>query len=83
MFVIGFLRQVSQLLSVHGLWTCENAKMMAYAGMKVCQEESFKVQFVLHVRFVASSEVCLSESTVVGLGRFVHPCLVSREATKP
>ncbi len=71
MFAIGFLHQVSQLLSVHGLWTCKNAKIVAYAGVKVLQEESFKVQFVLHVRFVASSEVCLSESTVVGLRRFV------------
>ncbi len=45
--------------------------MVAYAGMKVSQEESFEVQFVLHVRFVASSEVCSSESAVVGLRRFV------------
>ncbi len=42
-----------------------------YAGMKVPQQESFKVQFVLHVRFFASSEVFLSESTEVGLRRFV------------
>ncbi len=71
MFAVGFLHQVSQLLSVHCPWTCENAKMVAYAGMKVPQEESFKVQFILHVRFVASSKVCSSELTVVGLRRFV------------
>ncbi len=71
MFAVGFLRQVSQLPSVHGLWTCENAKMVAYAGMKVPQEESFKAQFILHVSFVAISEVCSFESTVVGLRRFV------------
>ncbi len=29
--------------------------MVAYAGMKVPQKDSFKVQFILHVRFVASS----------------------------
>ncbi len=34
--------------------------MVAYAGMKVPQEESFKVQFILHVRFIASSKVCSS-----------------------
>ncbi len=45
--------------------------MVAYAGMKLPQEESFKVQFILHVRFVASSKVCLSESTIVGLRRFM------------
>ncbi len=50
MFAVGFLHQVSQVLSVHCLWTCENAKMVAYARMKVPQEESFKVQFILHVR---------------------------------
>ncbi len=42
--------------------------MVAYARMKVPQEQ---VQFILHVRFVASSEVYSSESTVVGLKRFV------------
>ncbi len=42
-----------------------------YAGMKVPQKESFKVQIILHVRFVTSSEECSSESTVVGLRRFV------------
>ncbi len=52
-------------------WTCENAKMVAYSGKKVPQEESFKVQFILHVRFFMTSEVCLSEWTVVGLRRFV------------
>ncbi len=45
--------------------------MVAYARMKDPQEESFKVQFILHVRFIASSKVCSSESTVVGLRRFV------------
>ncbi len=45
--------------------------MVAYARMKVPQEESFKVQFILHVRFIASSEVCSSESTVVDFRRFV------------
>ncbi len=45
--------------------------MVAYVGMKVPQEESFKVQFNLHVGFIASSEVCLSESTVVRLRRFM------------
>ncbi len=35
LFAVGFLHQVSQLLSVHSSWTCENAKMVAYAGMKV------------------------------------------------
>ncbi len=44
--------------------------MVAYAG-KVSYEESFKVQFILHVRFVASSKICPSESAVVGLRRFV------------
>ncbi len=71
MFAIGFLHQVSQLLNVHCSWACENAKMVAYARMKVPQEEGFKVQFILHVRFIASSKVCSSESTVVGLRRFV------------
>ncbi len=71
MFAVGFLHQVSQLLSVHCSWTCENAKMVAYARMKVPQEESFKVQFIYHVRFNASSKVCLSESTVVSLRSFV------------
>ncbi len=71
MFAVGFLHQVSQLLSVHCLWTCENAKMVAYARIKVPQEERFKVQFILHVRFIASSKVCSSESTVVGLRRFM------------
>ncbi len=56
MFAVGFL-QVSQLLSVHCSWTCENAKMVAYARMKVPHEESFKVQFILHVRFIVSSKV--------------------------
>ncbi len=45
--------------------------MVAYAGMKVPREESFKVQFILHVRFVASSKVCMSESAVVSLRWFV------------
>ncbi len=71
MFAVGFLHQVSQLLSVHCSWTCENAKMVAYSRMKVPQEESFKVQFIFHVRFIMSSEVCSSEWTVVGLRRFV------------
>ncbi len=71
MFAVGFLHQVSQLLSVHCSWTCDNAKMVAYARMKVPQEESFKVQFIFHVRFIASSKVCLSESTVVRLRSFV------------
>ncbi len=39
LFAVGFLHQVSQLLSVHSSWACENAKMMAYARMKVNQEE--------------------------------------------
>ncbi len=71
MFAVGFLHQVSQLLSVHCSWTSENAKRVAYAGMKDPWEESFKVRFILHIRFVASSKVCSSESTVVGLRRFV------------
>ncbi len=71
MFAVGFLRQVSQLLSIHCSLTCENTKKVAYAGIKVPQEESFEVQFILHVRFVVSSEVCSSESTVVGLRRFL------------
>ncbi len=71
MFAVGFLHQVSQLLSVHCSWTCENAKMVAYARMKVPQEESFKVQFIFHARFIASSKICLSESTVVSLRSFV------------
>ncbi len=62
MFAVGFLRQVLQLLSVHGLWTCKNANMVAYAGMKAPQEYIFKVQFILHVMFVASYEVCSSDS---------------------
>ncbi len=45
--------------------------MVAYAGMKVPQEESFIVQFILHISFVASSKVCLSESAVVSLRRFM------------
>ncbi len=45
--------------------------MVTYAGMKVPQEESFKYQFILHVGFVASSKVCLSESAVVSLRRFM------------
>ncbi len=45
--------------------------MVAYARMKVTQEESFKVQFILHVRFIAISDVCSSKSSVVGLRRFV------------
>ncbi len=45
--------------------------MVAYARMKVSEEESFKVQFIFHVRFIASSKVCLSESTVVSLRSFV------------
>ncbi len=61
MFAVGFLHQVSQLLRVHCSWICENVRMVAYAGMKVPQEESFKVQFILHVRFVASSKACLSQ----------------------
>ncbi len=71
MFAVGFLNQVSKLLSVHCSWACENVKMVAYARMKVPQEESFKVQFIFHVRFIVSSKVCLSESTVVSLRRFV------------
>ncbi len=71
MFVVGLLHQVSQLLSVHRSWTCENAKMVAYARMKVPEEESFKVQFIFHVRIIASSKICLSESTIVSLRRFV------------
>ncbi len=71
LFAVGFLQQVSQLLSVHCSWACENAKMVAYARMTVPQEESFK--FILHVRFIASSKVCSSESTLVGLRRFVTP----------
>ncbi len=71
MFAVGFLHQVLQLLCVHCSWACENAKMVAYARMKVPQEESFNVQFIFHVRFIASSKVCLSESTVVSLRRFV------------
>ncbi len=31
----------------------------------------FEVQFVLHVGFFVSSEVCSSESVVVGLRRFM------------
>ncbi len=45
--------------------------MVAYARMKVSEEESFKVQFIFHVRFIASSKICLSESTVVSLRSFV------------
>ncbi len=71
MFAIGFLHQFSQLPSVHCSWACENAKMVAYARLKVPKEESFKVQFILHVRFIASSKVCSFESTVVDLRRFV------------
>ncbi len=71
MFVVGLLHQVSQLLSVHRSWTCENAKMVAYARMKVPEEESFKVQFIFHVGFIASSKICLHESTIVSLKRFV------------
>ncbi len=67
LFAVGFLHQVSQLLNVHCSWACEDAKMVAYARMKVPQEESFKVQFLFHVRFVTSSKICLSESTVVSL----------------
>ncbi len=70
MFAVGFWHQVSQLLSVHCSWACENAKMVD-ARMKVPREESFKVQFIFHVRLIASSKVCLSESTVVSLRRFV------------
>ncbi len=45
--------------------------MVAYVRMKVPQEESFKVQFIFHVRFIASFKICLSESTVVSLWSFV------------
>ncbi len=45
--------------------------MVAYARMKVPQEESFKVQFIFHVIFIASSKICLSESTVVSLRSLV------------
>ncbi len=45
--------------------------MVTYAGMKIPQEEIFKVHFILHVRFFASSEVCSSESTIVG---FLEVC---------
>ncbi len=39
--------------------------MVAYAGMKVPQEESFKVQFILHVRFVATPKVPKFQSMLV------------------
>ncbi len=59
MFAVGFLHQVLQLLSVHCSETCKNAKIVADAGMKDLQEESFSFSF------------SLTESTVVGLRRFV------------
>ncbi len=45
--------------------------MVAYVRMKVPEEESFKVQFIFHVRIIASSKICLSESTIVSLRRFL------------
>ncbi len=57
--------------------------MVAYARMKVPEEESFKVQFIFHVRIIASSKICLSESTIVSLRRFVTSLSRLRAATKP
>ncbi len=70
---------VCRRLSAPSLATAECSLFMdmrerQHSGL--CQDEGssgreFKVQFTLHIRFIASSEVCSSESTVVSLRRFV------------
>ncbi len=68
LFAVGFLHQVSQLLTIHCLWTCENAKMLATPMMRFLRKRVLK--------FSASSmsgslQIWSSESAEACLRRFM------------